>query len=228
MQKVIQLKESDIINAEYWNNLKKAWFVVKYSLITFLIFVAAQGLINLKEFAFSETSKLVQKFHDTLIKTQIVEKIVAPSEIPIRELVQRSCDKYNLHPVILETVIMQESNYNLEQVYKFEPETFASRAKADAKYSDAERRMRASSHGITQVMGFNAQAICGVHWSKLYDPAVAIDCAAKIMRMNLEKAKNLRDAFRMYNGSGDAAEVYANRSMEVLANLLYKQLGDRK
>jgi hypothetical protein len=48
------------------------------------------------------------------------------------------------------------------------------------------------------------------------DPATAIDKAAELMAQNLKAAGgDKRDAFRRYNGSGPAAEAYANDVMRI-------------
>jgi len=167
-----------------------------------------------------------------ITKTQIVREYVSVQDVPVEELISKFSKQYKIHEVILQAIILKESSGGLEtKSYAFEAETFIKRASVDAKYTENERRMRASSHGITQVMGFRTQPDCGVHWSKLYDKAVAVECSSKIMRENLDSVKDikspslrLREAFRKYNGSGPMAEAYADHAMGKVGELLFNQL----
>lgn len=196
------------------------------------IVVASHYIVLGSKFAATKISTGLDSLSRIITRTEVVRELVPITEVSLDELIRNASAEFKLHPVILQAIVLKESAGGSDKfLYRFEPGVFASRERLDAKFSEDERRMRSSSHGITQVMGYRAQPDCGVHWSKLYDNAIALNCAAKIMRMNLDAskgeknhAKQLRTAYRMYNGSGPMAEAYADKAMASVGELLFAQL----
>lgn len=163
-------------------------------------------------------------------KVEVRRELVRSDAVPLGQLVELVSRKHRIPPVVLQAVVDQESSGG-EYLYRFEPNTY-SQLKVKTRTSDSEVRMLASSHGVAHVMGFNAQPRCGVHWSKLYDPAIGLECGAKILRESMEKYRSVGDssrrvwlALRDYNGSGPDAEAYASKVMARVGALL---LGDGK
>lgn len=161
------------------------------------------------------------------------ELVKVPEEViydnsDIESVIKRVSKETGLHEVILKALIDAESSGGEENsLYRYEPRVFAQRAKIDSEYSESERKMLASSHGVAHIMGYRAKPDCGVHWSKLYDNYTAIKCSAKILIDNLDSyreisnpSERLRRAYKMYNGSGEQAERYSVKLMAKIGSLL--------
>ncbi len=167
-----------------------------------------------------------------LTRIEVVKEFVRLDDLPLPELIRRAGAQHHVDAEILRVLIHNESNGGAQEwLYRFEPRVFAERAIKDKHHREDERRMLASSHGVGQILGYNAQPRCGIHWSRLYVPAENINCAAKIMRENLDANKTIRDpyarlwlAYKSYNGSGPDAEEYAHRAMRSLAARLFDRL----
>lgn len=162
-----------------------------------------------------------------LTRVEIVREFVQPVDLPPEQLITKYAQELRV-PRIVGLILFQKESGDGENVYRFEPKVYE-RIKARSRESDSEIRMLASSHGPLQVMGFNAEPRCGIHWSKLYGPQ-GIWCGLKIMRENLNAHKNTRDigerawlAFRDYNGSGPDAERYADHAMSIAGRLMLQQ-----
>lgn len=54
------------------------------------------------------------------------------------------------------------------------------------------------ARGVTQVMPFNAKR-CGLHPDDLWDPTHNIACGTLILRQEIERVGNLKDALSVYN-----------------------------
>lgn len=170
-------------------------------------------------------TSLVNKF----TRVEVRRELVKPESVPLPQLTGVISRKYRLPKVVLQAIVDQESaggNY----LYRFESEKYT-QMKQRPNLPDSEARMLASSHGLAHVMGFNSEPRCGVHWSKLYDPYVGLDCGAKILRENVDKHREVKDtsrriwlALRDYNGSGKAAEQYADTVMARIGQLLLRAL----
>lgn len=175
-----------------------------------------------------------QKWSDlisSVTRVQIVREYIPAHQASISELIIQVSKEYHLPPIVLRALVLQESGGSDQNLYRFEPEQFSRRAKIDKGLSESDRRMFASSHGLTQVMGYRAKPDCGVHWSKLYDNSIALRCAAKIFKQNLaglsgkDPAVRLREAYRIYNGSGPEAEAHADQFMAKIGSILFKEIG---
>ncbi len=227
MRKTVEL--TDVVSDRKY---KMQMLALRMMLALATIVVASHYIVLGSQFAASKVGAGVDNLIAMVTKTKVVRELVPITEVSLDELLSRASTEFKLHPVILQAIVLKESAGGSDKfLYRFEPGTFSSRERVDAKYSENERRMRSSSHGITQVMGYRAQPDCGVHWSKLYDNSTALNCAAKIMRINLDANKGqknpalqLRSAYRMYNGSGPMAEAYADKAMASVGELLFAQL----
>lgn len=205
---------------------------IKYSLVVSAILIISYYVNQIRLVAIAKAELLKSQAIDVVTLKQKV--FVQADKIPIDDLIRISSEEHRIPAIALKAIVFHESAGGSDQwLYRFEPSVYERRREIDAKYSEDERRMRSSSHGITQIMGYNAEARCGVHWSKLYDPAIAIDCAAKILSEELESHRRiedpidrLREALRSYNGSGSMAERYADRAMATIGELLLRQATD--
>jgi len=156
-------------------------------------------------------------------------------KIPLEKLIESTAKKYKIPKVLLQAVVEKESaGDNSKWRYHFEEEKFK-KFVANGTYpnlTEDEVRMMASSHGMGQVMGFNALPECGVTWDQLYDRGTGIDCAGNMLAKKFHAAeKNTKDiaqriwlTFKSYNGSGPAAENYADKTVKIMNGLLFAQL----
>jgi hypothetical protein len=180
------------------------------------------------------TDRAEEAYRAALAKVTRVEvrrELVRADSVPLRQLIETVALRHGVSPVVLQAVVEQESRGG-EALYRFEPGSYA-RLKSQVKATDSELRMLASSHGVAHVMGFNAQPRCGVHWSKLYDPSIGLECAAKILRQNLARhsneatnSKRIWLALRDYNGAGPDAQEYATEVMARIGALLLSAIDE--
>lgn len=57
---------------------------------------------------------------------------------------------------------------------------------------------KVGARGLSQVMPFNASR-CGWHPDRLWDPTHNVRCGARILRQEIDRTGNLRDALTVYN-----------------------------
>ena len=88
--------------------------------------------------------------------------------------VERAADAYGLSRRVLKALVKVESAYNPAAVSKV------------------------GARGIAQVMPFNAKR-CNLDKDYLFDPTYNIRCGAQILREELDRVGNLRDALAVYN-----------------------------
>lgn len=152
--------------------------------------------------------------------------------LPLVDAIRQAAEAHNIDPLILTVISEKESaGGNSRALYRFEPELYA-RLRGEKAYrglSDSEVRMLASSHGVFHILGATAEGQCQIHFSRLYDQETAAHCAARIVK-NIQgrsqegaTSARLHEIFKRYNGSGRAADVYANDAMVRLAALLYQR-----
>ena len=156
----------------------------------------------------------------------------AREPLPLSTAIEMAAGANGVDPLILQVISQKESaGGNSRYLYRFEPDLYA-RLRNERTYktlSDSEVRMLASSHGVFHILGATAESQCQIHFSRLYDHEIAAQCAARIVK-NIQGRANgratseqLREIFKRYNGSGRAAEVYADDAMIKLAALLYER-----
>lgn len=223
----------DLIYLDEVHTMRKKKSIKKFCLkhlvliliVVSLLVVASHLVVDF----YSDTKKQVQElkiaFIEQLTRTQVIKEFVKAEDVPTADLIMLIAKEFNIKQIILEVIIVMESKDDINQLYRFEPAQFAKRSWLDRKHTDAEKRMRSSSHGITHIMGYRAEE-CGLHWSELYDKRKALMCTALIMNKNLEnargktKSERLYQAFKMYNGS----DAYAIKAMSELGKILFNEL----
>lgn len=167
-----------------------------------------------------------------IVYDSLPRKEVAKSPLSLDESIISAANDFKVDPLILKVIVEKEStNGHFRSLYRFEPSLY-SKLRGDKSYkslSDSEVRMLASSHGAFHILGLTAERECQVHFSYLYDVEVSARCAAKIIR-NIDDqvstkatTTRLREIFRRYNGTGQAAEEYAKDAMGRLAAILYQK-----
>lgn len=212
----------------YW------WALKAFLLVTFCTGVALWGsfkLVSLYTAAEQWARDVQHRLMNKVTRVEVRRELVNSSSVPLAQLTVMVSKKHKVPEVVLRAVVDQESS-NGEYLYRFEPNKFA-QLKARMRLPDSELRMLASSHGVGHVMGFNAEPRCGVHWSRLYDPATGLECAAKLLRENMDRHSSVKSmsrriwlALRDYNGSGKDAEAYATTVMAKVGSLMLAELKD--
>lgn len=160
-------------------------------------------------------------------RVEVKRELVKADAVPMGQLVRVVSKRHRVPTVVLKAIIEQESADG-KFLYRFEPDKYT-QLKMKERLPESEVRMLASSHGLAHVMGFNAEPRCGVHWSKLYDSLIGLECGARILRENMDRHQSVKDssrriwlALRDYNGSGKRAEEYADEVMSRIGRLLLR------
>ena len=92
----------------------------------------------------------------------------------IQNEVERAAKAYRLPKSVLKALVAVESAYNPKAVSKV------------------------GARGLSQIMPFNA-ARCGLNVEHLWDPTYNLRCGAQILREELDRVGNLKDALAVYN-----------------------------
>lgn len=193
------------------------------------------GQDKLQEWAMTRWKETVQM----VTKVEYIKEYVSVPEMPIEQLVEKAAKDNKVPTIALQAIVYKESA-NGQALYRFEPKLYEKFLNSPSmkKFSTDEIRQLASSHGVGHVLGATAQVECGIHWSKLYDPAIGIDCAAKYLRKKVDELSHIKDpsqklwqAFHNYNsGSSDRggsdADAYADNAMSWVGKKLYAKLSE--
>ena len=140
---------------------------------------------------------------------------------PLKELLNTIPPQYGISPLLMAAIVERESGGKANAI-RFEPGQM-SRAAKFSRNPD-EQRMYASSHGLAQIMGFNAPGL-GLNWAQLYDPETNITAASKILKSCMDRHKGkskvdqIRSATACYNGS----DIYGNAIVNRLGELLIER-----
>lgn len=135
----------------------------------------------------------------------------------IEEAIQKVSAEQRVPASALAAMIEQESSNGKFLTSGLEEKTYNRIKKSHSQLPDAELRQLARSHGIAHVMGITALEVCEMSYLDLYDNYKGLTCAAKYLRIQLDKNKGvpikekLWRAFKQYNGTGIAAEVHADK-----------------
>lgn len=209
----------------FWG--RAAWRAFLVSVFVLSAVVASHFVLLGAEFVKVFGLQLYDRTIRALTRVEIVRELVQVEQLPPEQLIGKYAKDLRV-PKIIGLILLDKESGGGSQVYRFEPKVFE-RIKGRKGVSESESRMLASSHGVLQVMGFNAQPRCGIHWSKLYGPE-GVFCGLKIMRENLTQHKAVKDigqrvwlAFRDYNGSGPDAERYADHAMTIAGRIMLQQ-----
>lgn len=114
---------------------------------------------------------------ETLVyhQTRLLRAPIEPSRGVIEAEVDRAAKAYRLPPKLLHALVKVESGYKYKAVSKV------------------------GARGLSQVMPFNATR-CGLRDAgELFDPVSNLRCGALILRQELDRLGNLRDALSVYN-----------------------------
>lgn len=113
---------------------------------------------------------------ETLVyhQARLLRRPVEASRGLLEAEVERAADAYGLSRKVLKALVKVESAYNPKAV------------------------SRVGARGISQVMPFNASR-CKLDKEHLFDPTYNIRCGAKILREELDRVGNLKDALAVYN-----------------------------
>ncbi len=223
--------ETAITTNDYSLKTRFCLFVLKLFLILFALTAAAKYTNQVGVLIGAKARAQIETWKQKITRVEVIKQYIRPEVVPVDKLVSEVAARSGVPAVALRALIDQESSGGVA-LYRFEPAKYQD-LKGTIKVSDSELRMLASSHGVAHVMGFNAMPLCGIHWSKLYDNLIGLECGAKILKKNLaryskvdEPSQRLWLALRDYNGSGEAAEQYADIVMSRIGRLLYESLGD--
>lgn len=164
-------------------------------------------------------------------------KVAASVSRPLSEIVQEKAKKHKVNKNIIDVVMSKESASGHNPGVRFEQIWMETAKKMSS--DPLEQRMWASSHGPMQIAGwwvreYNKQSdrFRGERedWSELYDLDYNIELGTLILKQCLEKnsrlprTRQIWQAFRCYNGSGDRADKYANDAYRRLADRLISQI----
>jgi soluble lytic murein transglycosylase-like protein len=105
---------------------------------------------------------------------RLLKRPVVASRGLLEAEVERAADAYGLSRKVLKALVRVESAYNPTAVSPV------------------------GARGISQVMPFNAKR-CNLNKDHLFDPTYNIRCGAQILREELDRVGNLKDALAVYN-----------------------------
>lgn len=151
-------------------------------------------------------------------KIKLVE--VEKKTKPLPELIAEIPPKYNINPLVIAAIVRQESGGKVDAI-RFEPGQVQRARKVVGNKSEDQIHQYASSHGVTQIMGWWAPEF-NLSWKDLYDPETNIEVASAILRKCLDKSTaktnyaRHRDALKCWNGS----EKYADTVLASMGRLL--------
>lgn len=105
---------------------------------------------------------------------RLLRRPVAASRALLEAEVERAADAHRIPRKVLKALVKVESAYNPKAVSPV------------------------GARGISQVMPFNAKR-CNLDKDHLFDPTYNIRCGAQILREEIDRVGNLRDALAVYN-----------------------------
>lgn len=160
-------------------------------------------------------------FMPRVIKEQ-VEKIVQVEkpEPSIEELLKTLPTQYSIDPVLVASMIEQESGYKKDAI-RFEPGQMGRAAKLTK--NPEQQKMFASSHGLMQIMGWHAPKY-GLSWADLYKTQTNFELGLTILKNCIDRNKEKQgyekyySALACYNGSETYSEIVMKRYAKVLIN----------
>lgn len=164
----------------------------------------------------------------------VPSKVVKFGEQNLGELVQRVSEKYKMEPAIAWAMIDKESTHThdrlrYEQTWK---DQYSKKWQKPSGVTEAEYNMLFTSIGLMQVGYGLWKNFCELDsYSDLLIPEVNVDCGLKIVSTCLKEKENsikskgyrLKQCFKEYNGSGQAAENYANEMVVRVGNYLLEK-----
>lgn len=176
-----------------------------------------------------------QGYVDKLMESRIVTKII---EVPeqqqlskedlITEFAKAGCPSI-VGEVLLENEDPKRYRNNAKRCEWDSKEWLKIATKLEPKDEEQRDALRCS-YGAFQVAGWWSRSF-GKDWNDLLYPRVNARLACEIMKENFNKAKTAKTleqrywlAFRTYNGSGEKAEAYADKSMAYIKGKAAEQM----
>lgn len=202
------------------------WISCSYYTVTWcedIRIVLNENLSKIKSEVYSRM-KIVDKPEIAVEETQ--ENV---DSVLVGELVKNKSEKYKLNPAVLMSVMDQESDFNptrirYEQSWK---DQYQKQWPKTGNMTSIEYDLLFSSIGLMQIGYGLHRNTCEIkHFTELLNPEKNVDCAARILRMCLDRNSNLRPGMRVrrcvreYNGTGPKAEAYAEIVMSKIDDYL--------
>lgn len=150
-----------------------------------------------------------------------------PKEHSIPELISLTARTYALDPALVRAVIEQESGGQADAV-RFEGHLYEKLRNKER--NDSRRMQLASSHGLMQVLGIEAQRR-GVSFGALYDPETNIEVGTAILASCIEKSgatsklERLKQGLSCYNTGRHSSERGKLYAEQVLLRFLAAKIG---
>lgn len=204
--------------------------IAMISLIVYVSFVIHSQSIRLASYALHKADKayvhVLQSLPPSLIPKESNLAIKLP--LTLAEAIRRVAKEQRVPEVALAAMVEQESSNGEFLTSGLEERTYLRLKKSMPDVPDERLRQLARSHGPAHVMGITALEICDMDYLELYDNYKGLTCAAKYLKIQLDKNKHkaiedrLWQAFKAYNGTGEKAEIHADK---VFALMKKKMVG---
>lgn len=203
--------------------LKAAFILLKGIAMLSLIvagsfFIHAQS-IRVAEYATTKADQIYVSAIESLPKSLIPKEsnIAARLPLSLADAIKRVAREQRVPEVALSAMVEQESSNGEFLTSQLEVATYRRLLKSMPNTPEEQIQELAKSHGPAHVMGITALEFCDLQVAELYDNYKSLTCAAKYLRMQIDKTKGpsiedrLWQAFRGYNGQGPAAGKHADR-----------------
>lgn len=169
-----------------------------------------------------------------------MRKLFCRKRHPIHQIIIEACKQYEIPVEVLASLIIRESSGNVG-ASRYEPLFYHRYIEGKNLPGHVppnpprginlttERRARAFSYGLCQIMGSTAREFGydSNNWFDIYDPRINIFLGAKILRAYIDQKKgDVRKGLLRYNGGGD--KDYPNKIFRVVKTGGYKQLWDKQ
>lgn len=228
IQEIVRRDHLDSLNIEPRKAKRKRksflWLMLKGGLLLAALYGTGAATEKGLEWGKSEATRLHELVMSRLRTVEVVKEYVDPLDHATPELIEIVSKEMGINPVITDAIIQKESSYQNSSIRT--EEKLCDRLQVQ----DDNGVMLCSSHGLMQILGIEARRQCKIEWSQLYDRRTNIKCGLTILKNNLVQTKEkqpgrrLREALRIYNGSGPKAEAYADSVMSLIADRLLTDL----
>ncbi len=204
--------------------------VAMLSLIIYASFVIHTQSLRFATYVATEADKAYVSVLESLPASLIPKEsnVIAKLPMTLEEAIRRAAREQRVPEMALAAMVEQESSNGEFLTSGLEERTYLRLKKTMPNTPDERLRQLARSHGPAHVMGITALEICDMEYIDLYDNYKGLTCAAKYLRIQLDKSKGksiedrLWQAFKGYNGTGEKAELHADR---VFALMKKKMVG---
>lgn len=193
--------------------------IAMISLVVAISFVIHAQSIRLAEYVTKKADQIYVSTLDSLPKSLIPKESTFAARLPLSlaEAIKRVAREQKVPEVALAAMVEQESSNGEFLTSQLETATYRRLLKTMPDTPEEKIQELSKSHGPAHVMGITALEFCDLQVAELYDNYKNLTCAAKYLRMQIDKVKtpNIEDrlwqAFKKYNGEGPAAEKHADR-----------------